>query len=167
MENFPKKSTSHHNEYLKKKKLSKQHQQQQQDDNDLTNLNWLQDVNLVQKVYPANEQTFQQQQQQQKDSLKIDDQNVDDDDDDDETKSSNNEEIYMNFPDHNDDSSQQINETIIKPPYSYSMLIFMAIESSPTRSMMVRDIYKWIINRYPFFLTAPSGKFCFNDDFCC
>ncbi|KAH9415158.1 forkhead box [Dermatophagoides pteronyssinus] len=33
----------------------------------------------------------------------------------------------------------------------------MAIESSPTRSMMVRDIYKWIINRYPFFLTAPSG----------
>lgn len=45
-----------------------------------------------------------------------------------------------------------------KPPYSYSALIFMAIESSEEKSMMVRDIYKWIINNFPYFATAPSGK---------
>ena len=44
-----------------------------------------------------------------------------------------------------------------KPPYSFSSLIFMAIEDSPTRKLPVKDIYNWITERFPYFQNAPLG----------
>jgi len=44
-----------------------------------------------------------------------------------------------------------------KPPYSFSVLIFMAIESSPKRRLPVKGIYEWIANQFPFYKRAPSG----------
>ena len=44
-----------------------------------------------------------------------------------------------------------------KPPFSFSTLIFMAIEASQTRALPVKDIYSWIIDHYPYYKTAPAG----------
>lgn len=44
-----------------------------------------------------------------------------------------------------------------KPPYSFSSLIFMAIEDSSDRRLPVKDIYDWIVNHFPFYRTASGG----------
>lgn len=44
-----------------------------------------------------------------------------------------------------------------KPPYSFSSLIFMAIEDSPDKRLPVRGIYEWIVNNFPYYRTAPNG----------
>ncbi|KAK1804086.1 hypothetical protein P4O66_020119 [Electrophorus voltai] len=44
-----------------------------------------------------------------------------------------------------------------KPPYSFSSLIFMAIEDSPDKRLPVKGIYEWIVNNFPYYRTAPSG----------
>lgn len=44
-----------------------------------------------------------------------------------------------------------------KPPYSFSALIFMAIESSPLKALPVKDIYSWILDQFPYYAQAPSG----------
>ncbi|XP_037635403.1 forkhead box protein N2 [Sebastes umbrosus] len=44
-----------------------------------------------------------------------------------------------------------------KPPYSFSSLIFMAIEDSPDRRLPVKDIYDWIVNNFPYYRTATGG----------
>lgn len=44
-----------------------------------------------------------------------------------------------------------------KPPYSFSLLIYMAIEHSPNKCLPVKDIYSWILDRFPYFATAPTG----------
>ncbi|XP_064484505.1 forkhead box protein N2-like isoform X2 [Ornithodoros turicata] len=44
-----------------------------------------------------------------------------------------------------------------KPPYSFSCLIFMAIEESATKALPVKDIYAWILARFPYFQNAPTG----------
>lgn len=44
-----------------------------------------------------------------------------------------------------------------KPPYSFSSLIFMAIESSPTKALPVKDIYSWIVEQFPYYQSAPNG----------
>lgn len=44
-----------------------------------------------------------------------------------------------------------------KPPYSFSCLIFMAIEDSPTKRLPVKDIYNWILEHFPYFVNAPTG----------
>lgn len=51
--------------------------------------------------------------------------------------------------------SQQSSQA--KPPYSFSSLIFMAIEDSPDKRLPVRGIYEWIVNNFPYYRTAPSG----------
>ena len=43
------------------------------------------------------------------------------------------------------------------PPYSFSCLIFMAIEDSPTKRLPVKDIYNWILKHFPYFANAPTG----------
>lgn len=48
--------------------------------------------------------------------------------------------------------------TQTKPPYSYSCLIFMSIESSPRKRLTVKDIYSWILNGFPYFRSIPSGS---------
>lgn len=44
-----------------------------------------------------------------------------------------------------------------KPPYSFSLLIYMAIEHSPNKCLPVKEIYNWILDRFPYFATAPTG----------
>nr|CAB3246931.1 FoxN2/3 [Phallusia mammillata] len=44
-----------------------------------------------------------------------------------------------------------------KPPYSFSCLIFMAVEDSKEKKLPVKDIYNWVCRHFPYFRTAPSG----------
>ncbi|XP_077465981.1 uncharacterized protein LOC144082599 [Stigmatopora argus] len=44
-----------------------------------------------------------------------------------------------------------------KPPYSFSSLIFMAIEDSSDKRLPVKDIYGWIVNKFPYYRTASTG----------
>ncbi|XP_067831577.1 forkhead box protein N2-like [Heptranchias perlo] len=44
-----------------------------------------------------------------------------------------------------------------KPPYSFNCLISMAIEGSPAQCSLVKEIYQWILDRYPYFKRAPVG----------
>uniref|UniRef100_A0A3P9NTP9 Si:ch211-145o7.3 n=1 Tax=Poecilia reticulata TaxID=8081 RepID=A0A3P9NTP9_POERE len=44
-----------------------------------------------------------------------------------------------------------------KPPYSFSSLIFMAIEDSPQKRLPVKDIYGWIVSNFPYYRTATGG----------
>lgn len=44
-----------------------------------------------------------------------------------------------------------------KPPFSFSCLIFMAIEDSALKALPVRDIYLWIIEHFPYYRNAPTG----------
>ncbi|XP_028169253.1 forkhead box protein N3-like isoform X4 [Ostrinia furnacalis] len=44
-----------------------------------------------------------------------------------------------------------------KPPYSFSCLIFMAIEAAPARALPVKEIYAWIVRHFPYFKNAPQG----------
>lgn len=47
--------------------------------------------------------------------------------------------------------------THTKPPYSFSCLIFMAIEAAPARALPVKEIYAWIVRHFPYFKHAPQG----------
>ena len=118
------------------------------EDNDLTNLTWLQDRNLLQNIQVCtNESTIR--------DLNEDNENV------------------SPPPDASDTVDDAIHNKSIttvppvtynphlhrnaKPPYSFSSLIFMAIESSPNKALPVKDIYQWIVDHYPYYQTAPSG----------
>lgn len=45
-----------------------------------------------------------------------------------------------------------------KPPYSYSCLIFMSIESSIRKRLTVKEIYSWVLSNFPYFSNIPSGS---------
>nr|XP_015804023.2 forkhead box protein N2 [Nothobranchius furzeri] len=47
--------------------------------------------------------------------------------------------------------------TSSKPPYSFSSLIFMAIEDSPHKRLPVKGIYEWIANKFPYYRSATGG----------
>lgn len=55
------------------------------------------------------------------------------------------------------ESSRCTSSASSKPPYSFSSLIFMAIEDSPGKKLPVKDIYEWIVNNFPYYRTAPGG----------
>ncbi|TNN25958.1 Forkhead box protein N3 [Liparis tanakae] len=44
-----------------------------------------------------------------------------------------------------------------KPPYSFSCLIFMAIEDAADKRLPVKEIYGWILEHFPYFSGAPTG----------
>ncbi|KAI4819531.1 hypothetical protein KUCAC02_004776 [Chaenocephalus aceratus] len=53
--------------------------------------------------------------------------------------------------------TQPLSPAMSKPPYSFSSLIFMAIEDSPDKRLPVKDIYDWIVNNFPYYRTATGG----------
>ncbi|KAM4804452.1 forkhead box protein N2 [Urocitellus parryii] len=53
--------------------------------------------------------------------------------------------------------SPEQKSTTSKPPYSFSLLIYMAIEHSPNKCLPVKEIYSWILDHFPYFATAPTG----------
>lgn len=44
-----------------------------------------------------------------------------------------------------------------KPPLSFACMIFMALESSPTKTLPVKQIYEWVQWKFPYYRTAPPG----------
>ncbi|XP_024002999.1 forkhead box protein N2 isoform X1 [Salvelinus sp. IW2-2015] len=54
-------------------------------------------------------------------------------------------------------SSSQRDSLKSKPPFSFSLLIYMAIEQSPSKRLPVKDIYGWILQHFPYFSSAPTG----------
>lgn len=44
-----------------------------------------------------------------------------------------------------------------KPPLSFACMIFMAVESSPTKTLPVKDIYDWVMWKFPYYRNAPTG----------
>lgn len=44
-----------------------------------------------------------------------------------------------------------------KPPLSFACMIFMSLESSPTKTLPVKGIYDWIQWKFPFYRTAAPG----------
>jgi len=102
-----------------------------EEDDELTSLSWLQDSNLLKDINAGEDE----------DSLK------------------ENTEIKQEYgfphPSHVPYNPQKhINS---KPPYSFSCLIFMALEESPTKMLPVKDIYQWILSHFPYFQNAPTG----------
>nr|XP_001923743.3 forkhead box protein N2 [Danio rerio] len=53
--------------------------------------------------------------------------------------------------------AQHLPSSPAKPPYSFSSLIFMAIEDSPEKSLPVKGIYEWIVENFPYYKEAPGG----------
>uniref|UniRef100_F7IK91 Forkhead box N2 n=1 Tax=Callithrix jacchus TaxID=9483 RepID=F7IK91_CALJA len=53
--------------------------------------------------------------------------------------------------------NQEKKSATSKPPYSFSLLIYMAIEHSPNKCLPVKEIYSWILDHFPYFATAPTG----------
>jgi len=97
------------------------------DDEELTSLAWLQDTDLLKNISCASPI--------------------------DETKE--NGSGPLSHPPHVPYNPQKhINS---KPPYSFSCLIFMAIEDSPIKKLPVKDIYNWILTHFPYFQNAPTG----------
>jgi hypothetical protein len=48
-------------------------------------------------------------------------------------------------------------ETFEKPVFSYSCLIAMALKNSETGSLPVNEIYAYILEKFPYFRSAPDG----------
>lgn len=106
-------------------------------DDELTNLSWLQDNDLLKNIKSSD---------------------VDDDDDSQKENDNNNNDdnrYNQSHPPHVPYNPQKHIHS--KPPYSFSCLIFMAIEDSPHKKLPVKDIYSWILNHFPYFQNAPTG----------
>ena len=139
------------------------------DDDELTNLQWLQDNNLLQNMTKDN------------DSMSSDCSSTKGLKEDNENVSPKRKPINL---DNSIDSIKEIDfennlittnsgttipcsvppvrynpllHTHTKPPYSFSSLIFMAIENSPVKALPVKDIYNWIVKNFPFYKDAPDG----------
>ncbi|XP_034038013.1 forkhead box protein N3-like [Thalassophryne amazonica] len=52
---------------------------------------------------------------------------------------------------------QSVPSSSCKPPYSFTCMIFMAIEDSPNKRLPVKDIYEWIVNNFPYYKSASGG----------
>lgn len=46
---------------------------------------------------------------------------------------------------------------LVRPPYSYSALIAMAIQSAPEQRLTLSQIYQYVSNNFPFYSCSKSG----------
>ena len=46
---------------------------------------------------------------------------------------------------------------LMRPPYSYSALIAMAIQSSPDRKLTLSEIYRYVSENFPFYKKSKTG----------
>lgn len=111
-----------------------------EEDDDLTSLAWLQDNDFLKNTLDVEELA----------SSVIDGQK--------ENKNEENikkEVLPQSHPTHVPYNPQKhVNS---KPPYSFSCLIFMAVEDSPQKRLPVKDIYNWILTHFPYYQNAPTG----------
>ncbi|XP_065655873.1 forkhead box protein N2 [Hydra vulgaris] len=101
-------------------------------DSELTCLNWLQNGNLINGFTPG---------MPKKESLP--------------EEEDNSQELRTTS-----DATETINDidqSLRKPAYSFSTLIFMAIENAKDKRLPVKDIYRWIQETFPYFQKAPVG----------
>ena len=104
-----------------------------EEDDELTSLTWLQDNDLLKNVAGSEELA--------EDDLK-------------ENSDIKPDPTYQ-LPPHVPYNPQKHIHT--KPPYSFSCLIFMAVEDAPQKKLPVKDIYNWILTHFPYFQNAPTG----------
>jgi forkhead box protein N len=112
-------------------RLDKIDQSCDSDDDELTNLEWLQNRDLLKTIETGDRSLC---------TSPVDD---------DISKENDETGAMQSFG-----SSRSSNG---KPPYSFSCLIFMAIEESPLKRLPVKEIYNWIQTNFPFFRAAPTG----------
>ncbi|XP_050405357.1 forkhead box protein N3 isoform X2 [Patella vulgata] len=107
------------------------------DDDELTSLSWLQETDLL-KSLSVEEEEIKEEQKENEEFSKL-----------------NGGLLAQSHPPHVPYNPQKhINS---KPPYSFSCLIFMAVEDSPQKRLPVKDIYNWILSHFPYFQNAPTG----------
>lgn len=105
-----------------------------EEDDDLTSLAWLQDRDLLKNM------------------------NAGEDDNKDEQKENDDLSRGSPYTAHPTNVPYNPHKHVnSKPPYSFSCLIFMAIEDSPMKKLPVKDIYSWILTHFPYFQNAPTG----------
>lgn len=107
-------------------------------DNDLTSLDWLQDINLLKNISPSGQNCAAADEKFKSPDLDL-------------TSDAQKENISVLG------GYDPSRNTRMKPPYSFSVLIFMAIESAPRRRLPVKDIYNWIAEHFPYYRRAPLG----------
>ncbi|XP_047407992.1 forkhead box protein I2 [Sciurus carolinensis] len=54
-------------------------------------------------------------------------------------------------------SGQQELLRLVRPPYSYSALIAMAIQSAPLRKLTLSQIYQYVASNFPFYKRSKAG----------
>uniref|UniRef100_G1TP58 Fork-head domain-containing protein n=1 Tax=Oryctolagus cuniculus TaxID=9986 RepID=G1TP58_RABIT len=54
-------------------------------------------------------------------------------------------------------SGQQELLRLVRPPYSYSALIAMAIQSAPLRKLTLSQIYQYVAGHFPFYKRSKAG----------
>ncbi|NXG87057.1 FXI1C protein, partial [Stercorarius parasiticus] len=69
-------------------------------------------------------------------------------------------------------ASQEELLKLVRPPYSYSALIAMAIQSAPERKLTLSHIYQYVAENFPFYKRSKAGwqnsirhNLCLNDCF--
>ena len=134
------------------------------DDDELTNLTWLQDNNLLQNM-THNESDESTSSEVSTKGFKEDDENLSPK----PTKATECKKIGLESNTITTSSGLTIPRSVApvrydplfhthtKPPFSFSSLIFMAIESSPIKALPVKEIYNWIAENFPFYKEAPDG----------
>ena len=103
-------------------------------DSDLTCLNWLQEGNLLNGLSPGalNSKKIKTEKKCKQFDLNL------------------NSSDPLNY-------IKAIDNSLRKPSYSFSTLIFMAIENSSDKKLPVKEIYQWIQDNFPYFQKAPLG----------
>lgn len=107
-------------------------------DSDLTCLNWLQEGDLLNGFSPGSSKTTSDINKE-------------------ELESKNGNQQNTGPPDPTLNSINEVDKTLRKPAYSFSTLIFMAIENAKGKRLPVKDIYQWIQDNFPYFQKAPIG----------